>query len=195
METNEVLKTAPVHEAEAESVKLLKQVEELKEGDLKGVEHEVLTRMFALGRSMLERLIQDQVQTREIPTRRQGSCGHEQRLVDKRGKQILTVPRSRWKKRRRPSAVSILSRCQHDRPSSSCSQSARRWQQSKSSRWRRCGSRQQAHRGHPRVSLSTPSSKSSGSTSSLMGSWHDCGEAVCRWKSTNSNGRETCTAR
>ena len=91
METNEVLKTALVHEAEAEIVKLLKQIEELKEGDLKGVEHEVLTRMFALGRSMLERLIQDQVQTREIPTRRQGSCGHEQRLVDKRGKQILSL--------------------------------------------------------------------------------------------------------
>jgi hypothetical protein len=91
METNEVLKTALVQEAEAEIMKLLKRVEEIEEGDLKGVEQEVLTRMFAVGCRMLERVLQEQVNAKEIPTRRQGSCGHEQRLVDKRPKQILTL--------------------------------------------------------------------------------------------------------
>jgi hypothetical protein len=47
METNEALKTALIQEAEVEMIALLKGVQKLTEGDLKGVEHEVLTRMFA----------------------------------------------------------------------------------------------------------------------------------------------------
>ena len=47
METNEALKTTVVQEAEAEIMKLLKRVQEMKVGDLKGVEQEVLKRMFA----------------------------------------------------------------------------------------------------------------------------------------------------
>ena len=85
------MKTTLIQEAEAEIRKLLKRVEELNEGDLKGVEHEVLTSMFALGRSVLERVVQEQVKTREAPSRRQGSCGHEQHLVDMRPKQVLTL--------------------------------------------------------------------------------------------------------
>ena len=37
---------------------LLTRVQKLKEGDLKGVEHEVLTGVFALGRITLERIMQ-----------------------------------------------------------------------------------------------------------------------------------------
>lgn len=91
METNEALKMTLVQEAEAEIMKRLKRVEELNEGDLKGVEQEVLTRMFALGRSLLERVIEEPVSPRPSPTRRQGSCGHDQQLVDKRPKQVLTL--------------------------------------------------------------------------------------------------------
>lgn len=91
METNEVLKMTLVQEAEAEIRKLLKRVEELQEGDFKGVEQEVLTGMFALGWSLLERVVEEQVNRKQIPTRRQGSCGHEQQLVDKRPKQLLTL--------------------------------------------------------------------------------------------------------
>jgi len=91
METNEQMKTALLQEAEAEITKLLRQVEGLREGDLKGVEHEVLSSMFALGRRVLERVIQEQVKTKEEPGRRQGSCGHEQRLVGIRPKQVLTL--------------------------------------------------------------------------------------------------------
>ena len=67
METNEQVKTALLQEAEAEIIRLLKQVEGVREGDLKGVEHEVLSSMFALGRRVLERVIQEQVKTKEEP--------------------------------------------------------------------------------------------------------------------------------
>lgn len=91
METNEHLKMALIQEVEVEVVKLLKRVQELKVGDLKGVEQEVLTSVFALGRTILERLIQEQPETLEAPARREGACGHEQRLVGMRPKQVLTL--------------------------------------------------------------------------------------------------------
>jgi hypothetical protein len=91
METNEALRMALVQEAEAEVTQLLKRVQELEGGDLKGVEHEVLMRMFVLGRSLLERLIQAQAETVAAPARREGACGHEQRLVGQRSKQVLTL--------------------------------------------------------------------------------------------------------
>ena len=91
METNEQLKTTLVQEAEAEIVKLLKRVQELKVGDLKGVEHEVLTSVFAIGRTALACLIQAQPETLAAPARHAGACGHEQRLVSWRPKQVLTL--------------------------------------------------------------------------------------------------------
>ena len=91
METNEQVKMALVQEVEAEVVNLFKRVQELKVGDLKGVEQEVLTSMFSLGRKTLERLIQAQPETVEAPARRQGACGHAQRLVGQRPKQVLTL--------------------------------------------------------------------------------------------------------
>ncbi len=90
METNEQLKTTLVQEAEAEVMKLLTRVQELNVGDLKGVEHEVLASVFALGRTTLERIIQGQSETSEAPARREGACGHEQRQVGQRPKQVLT---------------------------------------------------------------------------------------------------------
>jgi hypothetical protein len=91
METNEALKMTLVQEAEAEIMKRLTRVEELNEGDLKGVEQEVLTRMCALGRSLLERVIEEQVNRRQSPTPRQGSCGPDQQLVDTRPTQLLAL--------------------------------------------------------------------------------------------------------
>ncbi len=91
METNEQVKTALVQEAEHEIVNLLKRMQELKAGDLQGVEQEVLASMFRLGRTTLQGLIQAQVETQETPARREGACGHEQRLVSQRPKQVLTL--------------------------------------------------------------------------------------------------------
>jgi hypothetical protein len=91
METNEALPMALMQEAEAEVTQLLQQVQDLEVGDLKGVEQQVLRRMFALGRSLLERLMQAQPETAAAPARREGACGHEQRLVGLRSKQVLTL--------------------------------------------------------------------------------------------------------
>jgi hypothetical protein len=91
METNEPLKMTLMQEAEAEVVQLLKRVQDLKAGDLKGVEQEVLAGMFALGRTTLERIMQAQAETMEAPARREGACGHEQSLVGIRPKQVLTL--------------------------------------------------------------------------------------------------------
>lgn len=91
METSEQLKIALVQEAEAEVVQLLKRVQELKVGDLKGVEQEVLTSLFAIGRITLERLIQAQPEMAQAPARREGACGHQQRLVSRRPKEMLTL--------------------------------------------------------------------------------------------------------
>ena len=91
METNEPLQTTLVQQAEAEVNHLLKRVQELSVGDLKAVEQEVLASVFHLGRSMLEQIMQAQPETREAPARREGACGHPQRLVGIRPKQILTL--------------------------------------------------------------------------------------------------------
>lgn len=72
METNETLRRTMLQEAESEIRQLLKRVEELNEGDLRRVEQEVLTSMFALGRRVLERVIQEQMNTQEVSSRRQG---------------------------------------------------------------------------------------------------------------------------
>jgi hypothetical protein len=91
METNEQLKTTLVQEAEAAVVHLLTRVQNLKAGDLKGVEHEVLTGVFALGRTTLQRIMQAQSEVVEAPARREGACGHAQRQVGQRPKQVLTL--------------------------------------------------------------------------------------------------------
>ncbi len=83
--------TTLVQQAEAEVNNLLKRVQDLPVGDLKAVEQEVLASVFELGRRMLEEIMQAQPETREAPARRKGACGHPQRLVGRRSKQILTL--------------------------------------------------------------------------------------------------------
>lgn len=80
-----------MQEIEAELVQLLKRVPEVKVGDLRGVEQEVLASVFAIGRTTLEHLIQAQAETVKGPGRRKGAYGHEQRLVSQRPKQVLTL--------------------------------------------------------------------------------------------------------
>lgn len=80
-----------IREAEAEIVKVLTRVETVQGGDLKGVEHEVLTRVCALGLRILEPLLQGQPETEQAPARRPGACGHEQRLVGTCPTQTVTL--------------------------------------------------------------------------------------------------------
>lgn len=91
METNAALQTTLLQAAEAEMKHLLTRVEVLGVGDLKGVEQEVLSSVFALGRHALEQIIQAQPETIQAPARREGGCGHRQRLVSQRPKQVLTL--------------------------------------------------------------------------------------------------------
>jgi hypothetical protein len=93
METSEGLKTALKQEAEKGVLKLLESLQNLQEGDLKGLEQQVRETIFALGRGWMERILSPRAsdeKTKESQSR-VGSCGHPQRLVEYRPKQVLTL--------------------------------------------------------------------------------------------------------
>ena len=91
METNEALKTALRHEAEAKLLKMIEQVEAVEPGDLKGLEQHILASVFALGRRWMEQMVSSQTGQERPVARREGACGHHQRLVGQRPKELLTV--------------------------------------------------------------------------------------------------------
>ena len=91
MKTDESTQATLLHAAESEITQLLERVPSLAEGDLMGAEEEVLKMVFRLGRSVLEEIITRQTE-QEAPTKRRvGKCGHEQRLMGERPKQVLTL--------------------------------------------------------------------------------------------------------
>jgi len=87
METNEKLKMALLQETEQELLKMIDDVETIKEGDLQTLEQSVLKACLSLGRTMMEQILNHTAQEAERPCRREGACGHEQRLVGIRPKQ------------------------------------------------------------------------------------------------------------
>lgn len=91
METNETMKATLWREAEAAVQQLIERLQGMKEGDLKAVEEQVLTSVFALGRQWMAGVVGASAAGEEVPLHRQGACGHEQRLVDVRPKQVLTL--------------------------------------------------------------------------------------------------------
>src|SRR5690242_9060936 len=91
METNEQLKIALVQETEKEILKLIEHLEMIKEGDLQTLEQSVLRACLCLGRTMLEQILTHTAQEADRPSRREGACGHQQRLVGIRPKQIHTL--------------------------------------------------------------------------------------------------------
>ena len=91
METNEKLKSALLQETEHELLKLIEHVETIPEGDLQTLEQSVLRACLALGRTMMEQLLTHTAQEAERPSRREGECGHQQRLVGIRPRQIHTL--------------------------------------------------------------------------------------------------------
>lgn len=91
MKTNETLKVLLMQQAEAEIQKLIEQLQTMEEGDLKELEQTVLSSSLSIGKGMIEQVLtQAQVEEQEV-SRRQGSCGHRQRLVGNRSKQVLTM--------------------------------------------------------------------------------------------------------
>lgn len=91
METNETLKVALIQAAEQEIVKLADQLQSLSEGDLKALEQSVLASSLAIGNRMLSEIVNYAGQQMDAPARREGECGHRQRLVGTRPKQLLTL--------------------------------------------------------------------------------------------------------
>ena len=91
METKEGLQRALLQEAEAGVLKLLQQLHQLQEGDLKGLEQHVMETIFAIGRGWMQSVLSEATPEEQAPGERLGSCGHPQRLVGYRPKQVLTL--------------------------------------------------------------------------------------------------------
>jgi len=91
MKTNESLKIALVQRAEEEIEKLVAQLQTLKEGDLKELEQVILRSSLSIGKGMIAQVLTHAQNEQKQPARRQGSCGHRQRLVANRSKQVLTM--------------------------------------------------------------------------------------------------------
>jgi hypothetical protein len=70
---------------------MIDQLETIKEGDLQTLEQSVLKASLSLGRTMLEQILTHAAQEAERPSKREGECGHRQRLVGLRSKQLHTL--------------------------------------------------------------------------------------------------------
>jgi hypothetical protein len=91
METNEKLKIVLVQEMEKEILKMIDHLETIKEGDLQTLEQSVLRACLSVGRTMMEQILNHTAEEADRPCRREGACGHEQRLVGIRPKQLHTL--------------------------------------------------------------------------------------------------------
>jgi hypothetical protein len=91
METNEQMKKA-VRAAILEELEgFFAQVQDLSEGDLEHLEERVVKTSQQMGRSLLAGILDSRLREQRPVARRQGSCGHRQRLVGERPKQLLTL--------------------------------------------------------------------------------------------------------
>ena len=91
METNEKLKIALLQETEKEMLKMIDHLETIQEGDLQTLEQSVLKACLSLGRTMMEQILNHGAEEAERPSKREGECGHKQRLVEMRSKQLHTL--------------------------------------------------------------------------------------------------------
>jgi hypothetical protein len=66
-------------------------VDELAEGQLEQLEAQVVKTSQQLGRTLLEGVLDSRLREPRPPARREGSCGHRQRLVRERPKELLTL--------------------------------------------------------------------------------------------------------
>ena len=91
METNEALKQTLLALAENSVETLLSRLQNVQEGDLHALEQQIVTQVFEVGRTWLEQILQQQGKQERAVARRQGRCGHRQRLVGMRSRQVLTL--------------------------------------------------------------------------------------------------------
>jgi hypothetical protein len=66
-------------------------VDELAEGQLEQLEEQVVKTSQQLGRTLLEGVLDSRLREPRPAARREGSCGHRQRLVGERPKELLTL--------------------------------------------------------------------------------------------------------
>ena len=91
METNETLKMALLQETETAMSKMMEQLQSQPEGDLNQLEHTILSTCLEMGQRWLEKVLNHPRQENRPQARREGECGHKQRLVGERPKQLLTL--------------------------------------------------------------------------------------------------------
>jgi hypothetical protein len=91
METNEQIRRVLSKALEEELESFLEQVSQISEGELKQLEEQVVKRSQAIGRKLMEGVLNSRLQQPRPVARREGSCGHVQRLVGERPKELITL--------------------------------------------------------------------------------------------------------
>ena len=91
METNEQMKQAMRAAIQAELEGFFVQMQDLSEGDLEHLEEQAVQTSQRMGRSLLEGMLNSQLREQRPKARRQGRCGHRQRLVGERPKELLSL--------------------------------------------------------------------------------------------------------
>ncbi len=91
METNETLKRILLNQAEACIERMLTNIAEGTAGDFQQMEQSMQVESREFGRSCLEAVLEEKAREQGTAARREGKCGHRQRLVGSRPRQILTV--------------------------------------------------------------------------------------------------------
>jgi Uncharacterised protein family (UPF0236) len=91
VETNEQMKKAVRAVIQEELEGFFAQVQDLSEGDLEQLEEQVVKTSQQMGRNLLEGILDSRLREQRPVARRQGSCGHRQRLVGERPKELLSL--------------------------------------------------------------------------------------------------------
>jgi len=91
VETNEQRKRMLREAVRAELERFFEAVDELAEGKLEQLEAQVVKTSQQVGRTLLEGILDSRLRDQRPAARREGSCGHRQRLVGERPKDLLTL--------------------------------------------------------------------------------------------------------
>ena len=91
METNEQIRRELKKALEEELESFLEQVSQMTEGELEHLEERVVKSSQAMGRKLMGGVLTSRLHTSRPAARRQGSCGHVQRLVGERAKELITL--------------------------------------------------------------------------------------------------------
>ena len=91
METSEQRKSVLKAAVNEELDRFWEAVGGLAEGDLEQVEEQVVKTSQELGRKLFESALDSRLREQRPAARREGSCGHRQRLVGERPKELLTL--------------------------------------------------------------------------------------------------------